>query len=115
MSRKLIGLSFSLCIQCILRGRVDQDDVKTIITFVDCSSSDDWTYLIGDYKKRYWHENPELAGEIAWKFIYEKRVILPRRGDSLGEYKIPYPQREDLMAGKCFCFVDAETFAYVEL
>jgi hypothetical protein len=86
MANQLVGLSFNLCIQDVLRGKIAEEDVIAIVASTAAYNFEEWgEYVIKHSKRLYWYDDPERAEAIAWRFIHSKKVIQPRVGDSLGD------------------------------
>lgn len=75
---KYTGLSLSLCVLDIARGRVSIDQVDKIIASTAANSSQDWYEVIEEYKKYYWSENPKECEHLAREFIAAGKVEQPR-------------------------------------
>ena len=82
-----------------------------------CKSNSDWENAIASYKENYWHNNPEEAEAIVWRFINAGKIIQPRLGDSLGALEGHIPMMEggvvNLTSGARW--IDPETFELVTL
>lgn len=73
-----IGLSLSLCVADILRGKVKEEEVKEIITSTN-ASPEDWSKLLQQYKDIYWQENPEEGVAIAQRLYEAGKIKQPRQ------------------------------------
>lgn len=76
--KKKEGLSFSMCIEDILLGLVDEDDVEGIIAGTKCVTPADWEKTIAYYRESYWDMNPDKGELIARRFIMQGKVYQPR-------------------------------------
>jgi hypothetical protein len=56
-----IGLSISLCISDIIKGVVNEKDVKKIIGSTSAAGMKDWEEIIIQYRRFYWQDNPDLG------------------------------------------------------
>ena len=73
-----IGLSLSFCVSDILRGRVQEEELKEIISATKVEKPEEWNDLIEDYKKYYWYEDPEKAERICRRLIDTGKIRQPR-------------------------------------
>ncbi len=86
MANRLVGLSFALCIKDVLHGKIAEEDVISIVASTAAYNSQEWEeYVIKHNKRLDWHDDPERAEAIAWRFINGNKVIQPCVGDSLGD------------------------------
>jgi len=89
MSR-LIGLSLSLCVADIIRGKERESDVSKIIASTWVETPADMDKLMAEYRQTYWSENPDLGEEIARRLFEEGKVEQPRKLTNTHGY-IPHP------------------------
>jgi len=73
-----VGLSLSFCVSDILRGNIQEEEVKQIISGTMVESPEQWNELIESYKKYYWYEDPEKAEAICRRFIESGKIKQPR-------------------------------------
>ena len=73
-----IGLSLSFCVEDIIGGRVDGDEVEYIICGTSFRSEREFEQGIQIYSNSYWLEDPELGKEIARRFRNEGKLLQPR-------------------------------------
>lgn len=77
----MIGLSLSLCIQDILEGRVEVNDVEKIISRTCARTDEDWQLLEDHYSKSYWRVAPEAGLALLAYFRIEGKLDQPRLRD----------------------------------
>ena len=83
-----IGLSVKHCVIDICRGNVKIEDVEKIIARTACENEEDWNQVIYLYKRDYWGDFPDKAGEIIRQFIAENKIEQPRlNGRSFADIK----------------------------
>ena len=75
---KLIGLSVSLCIRDILRGKMWEDNVDIIIGSTCIKTKKSLEDVIKMYKNVYWSADPKEGERIFRKLWEEGRVMQPR-------------------------------------
>jgi len=66
-----------LCVRDIANG-INLGDVKQIITDTKCSTPEDWTNLISQYKKVYWEGIEDLAAGILTILLRDGKIYQPR-------------------------------------
>lgn len=77
----MIGLSLSFCIQDIIDGLVNIDDVERLVTGTRWTEADIQERL-DYYCTNYWNSNPELARQVFWQLWNSGRIEQPRlQGD----------------------------------
>lgn len=74
---KLIGLSLSLLIADIIKGRIDENDVNVIVAATKARGDDDIDTVIDLYKKSYWDSDPDRAEALARKWFQEDKIEQP--------------------------------------
>lgn len=74
----LIGLSLSYCVNDIINGRVDKNNVMFIIAGTRINCERELNDVLENYAKYYWYDNPELGMEIA-RDLYNQGLILQPR------------------------------------
>lgn len=80
MTKKLIGLSLSLCIKDIITyGEIKPEMVEMLITGTRMVDDNDLEHVIGSYEGLYWSVNPQAGAELARRFWREKRIFQPRK------------------------------------
>ena len=78
MSTPKVGLSLSFCVQDIVLGKMDIDNVHFISTGTCFRDNDDWLWIMDDYSHAYWTMNPSLAVKIATQLRDAGKLIQPR-------------------------------------
>lgn len=78
MSEKMVGLSMSFCIQDMVTGKMDMNNVQFLSTATKCPTPEAWEDVLNSYKKTYWRKNPNEAEKLARYFIDAGLVIQPR-------------------------------------
>jgi len=73
-----VGLSLSLCVRDILRGKIKEEEVKEIIAGTN-ASPEQWDGLMKNYKESYWRENPEEGEAIARRLLDAGKIRQPRQ------------------------------------
>ena len=73
-----VGLSLSLCVSDILRGKVREEEVKEIIAGTMASTPEDIDRIIKEYGRTYWHDNREEGEAIARRLFEAGKVKQPR-------------------------------------
>ena len=73
-----VGLSLSFCVRDIMRGNVQEEEVKQVIAATDAKSPAEWKKLIDDYKKIYWGGDPDKGAEIANRLFQAGKIRQPR-------------------------------------
>jgi len=73
-----VGLSLSLCVRDILRGKIKEEEVKEIIANTN-ASPEQWEGLLRDYKESYWQENPDEGEAIARRLYEAGKIKQPRQ------------------------------------
>jgi len=74
----MIGLSVSLCIKDIIRGKVALEYVEKIVAGTRCESAEDWDKVIKNYRDLYWRKDPDRAEAILRQLLQEGKVEQPR-------------------------------------
>jgi hypothetical protein len=77
-TQRLIGLSLSLCIQDIINGKVNLEDIHHIVAGTCAKDDKDWDEVISQYRKIYWKRSPDLGEFLARHFIGRGMVEQPR-------------------------------------
>ena len=75
---KKIGLSISLCIADIIKGKVEEKDVEKIIGATNAVNEVDWQEVIRIYKKTHWQDDPEKGEAILRRFLKQGKIEQPR-------------------------------------
>jgi hypothetical protein len=75
---KLVGLSVSFCIQDIIKGRRNEDEVNYIVTDTSFTNETEFQEVIDQYKKTYWRRSPKVAESVARRFFNEGRIWQPK-------------------------------------
>jgi hypothetical protein len=65
MKKKLTGLSLSMCVKDICKGKVSLEEVDAIIAGTRIMDQEDWNYVLERYCLSYWYEFQEKAKEVA--------------------------------------------------
>lgn len=94
----MIGLSLSLCVQDILKGKVREEDVQLLVTGTRINGpnaeprlgSGSWDYAMREYGKSYWRENPELGIAIATRLVNAGKLFQPRQWNCDAELNIAH-------------------------
>ena len=73
-----VGLSLSFCVKDILRGNVQEEEVKQVISATKAETPKDWDKLITRYKKIYWDEDSDRAEAIARRLLNAGKIRQPR-------------------------------------
>ena len=73
-----VGLSLSFCVGDILRGSVQEEEVKQVISATEAETPKDWDKLIARYKKIYWDEDPDRAEAIVRRLLNAGKIRQPR-------------------------------------
>jgi hypothetical protein len=80
-----IGLSLSFCVQDILNGHVDIDEVEYIICGTCFRNHREFEKGIQIYSNSYWLDAPEVGKHIARKLWNAGKLLQPR----LEGYSVP--------------------------
>ena len=79
-----IGLSVSLCIADILRGRVQEDDVYAIVAGT-CVRDGDWSSVLRSYGRDYWmlaaFDGYNKGAAVFRRLLDSGRIVQPRVND----------------------------------
>jgi hypothetical protein len=108
----MIGLSLSLCVADILRGRVKEEDVTFIVAGCAIHESDPehLEYVLSSYAGNYWYPNPEEGKAIARRLLADAQgqVIVCGicRGDCVKE---PPPEGDSGQSLNRGCKLDNES------
>lgn len=78
MSTPKVGLSLSFCVQDIITGKMDINNVHFISTGTKIENEEQWQWVMDDYSGAYWTMNPELAVKIATQLRDAGKLIQPR-------------------------------------
>lgn len=79
-TKKLIGLSLSLCIKDIITyGEIKPEMVEALITGTRMMDDYDLEHVIGSYETIYWTTNPQAGAELARRFWREGKIFQPRK------------------------------------
>lgn len=104
-----IGLSLSFCVNDILKGIIKEEEVTKIIASTDASTPKDWEVVIGEYKKRYWKDNPEEGEAITRRLLKADKIKQPRvKGENVvysisnGWWLEDGPDLEEMLKKKIF-------------
>ena len=73
-----VGLSLSFCVSDIMRGNVQEEEVKQVIAATQAETPQEWSKLIQGYKKTYWSEDPDKGAEIANRLFQSGKIKQPR-------------------------------------
>ena len=73
-----IGLSLSFCVEDIIEGKVNLDEVMFLSVGTAYDSLGSLKNLITDYKRSYWSKNPGFAEEIVLKWESQGMIYQPR-------------------------------------
>lgn len=98
-----IGLSLSFCVNDIIRGDVDIDEVACIMSSTKASTKEEWKNVLLDYEKYYWHGHEKEARAIIRQLLRSKRLVFPRL--SINRYPMIYDghwitQQDNVMEGR---------------
>lgn len=74
----LIGLSLSFCVADIIKGLINRDEVRYIISGTRIRNNVDLADVLDNYARFYWQDNPELGREIAADFYNRGMLLQPR-------------------------------------
>jgi hypothetical protein len=74
----MIGLSLSFCVQQIIAGEVNIDDVDKIVAGTRAPNSEEWDNILRRYRDHYWTSNPEEGERVARQLIASGKVEQPR-------------------------------------
>jgi hypothetical protein len=77
-----IGLSLSRCVQDILEGTVEVDDVLVIVarTMFDFEKPEQWNPVLESYKHQFWHAfSDDEIDAVMRKLWYSGKIHQPRR------------------------------------
>lgn len=74
----LVGFSLSFCVASVLRGEVDEAEIKEIITGTNAPTPEAIDELINNYKTSYWRDNPEEGEAIARRLFAAGKIKQPR-------------------------------------
>lgn len=85
-SKKMTGLSLSLCVAQIARGDVDEANVLKIVAATKASDLETFERVLDHYCRNYWVEFPEKAREIAMRFWDKNLIDQPRTRDEPCHY-----------------------------
>ena len=72
-----IGLSLSLCIEDIINGKVEEDEVICIIAGTAIHTEEDFEYVLKNCMKNYW--NNDYYAESLMKKFWKKGLIIQHR------------------------------------
>ena len=75
---RLKGLSHSFCIQDILSGKVDINQVDYIETNTMLENEVAWENMFNLYSQIYWGDFPDEARKLVTKLRKEHRIFQPR-------------------------------------
>jgi hypothetical protein len=73
-----VGLSLSFCVQDIMNGKVDINDVAFIYSGTYFRNTREWDIGLNQYKEVYWVKNPSEGERIARYFLEKGLIIQPR-------------------------------------
>lgn len=77
----MIGLSVSLCVSDIAKGKVAFADVEKIVGGTNIQTDEKWELLIEEYLSSYWYENPDECERIFRQLLTEGKIKQPRAED----------------------------------
>ena len=72
-----VGLSLSLCIAEMVRGKAPSD-VDYLVTSTKAESPEDWDSIIKCYRESYWSRFADQAEALAREYITNGCVLQPR-------------------------------------
>lgn len=78
---KLVGYTLSCCIEHIISGDVNQNDVLKIVSNTKADGPRTWDGVISLYRKAYWYRDPDHAETLVRQFITEGKIEQPRLTD----------------------------------
>lgn len=70
----MIGLSLSLCVSDIARGKVKEEDVECIISSTKMRTQEDVDKVLKQYSKTYWENLPGAIGIARRIPCYQPRL-----------------------------------------
>lgn len=97
MTKKLIGISLSGCVEDIVKGNVAIEDVEKIVTGTMARGDDIWQQLLADYADQRWcygDYDPQECVRIAQQLKDDGKIEQPRL-DNSSHY--PVNRRDDVL------------------
>jgi|GEM_PF-2111518 hypothetical protein len=83
-----VGLSLSLCVADILRGKVKEEEVKEIIAGTRAQDKEAFDELVRSYQFIYWNDDPEAGAAIAHRFYAAGKIKQPRLEKEFASHNI---------------------------
>lgn len=74
----MIGYSLSFCVQDVLSGKIEEDDIVMIETGTKLVTHEEWETMLCVYGASYWSANPEKARKIVARLRDTGRIYQPR-------------------------------------
>lgn len=78
VNKPKVGLSLSFCVQDIVLGKMDINNVHFISTGTKIENEEHWQWVMDDYSHSYWTMNPDLAVKVATQLRDAGKLIQPR-------------------------------------
>ena len=73
-----IGLSLSFCVQDIIEGKMDINDVAFIYSGTKAKTKEQWDDVLTHYADCYWQYNKMMGMTIARRLLNDGMIIQPR-------------------------------------
>jgi len=71
------GLSLSFCVRDIIIGKIKESDVEKIVTGTSVKTETEWRFLIKQYQKIYWIDNPAEGEAICRRLLKAGKIEQP--------------------------------------